>query len=96
MKDTHRPRPHSATANQIGRESPVSRLRSARRPSGQRISDAVVAAYIHDISERGRRRSHVSNRSDAERGERRAALTLPPTQSIQPLGRLQCGAVPDC
>jgi hypothetical protein len=67
MKTTHRPRPHSATANGTGRESPVSGRRSAWRPNSQLIADAVVAGYIHDISERRRRASHVSNRSHAER-----------------------------
>jgi hypothetical protein len=28
---------------------------SARRPSAQRVADAVMASYIHDISQRSRR-----------------------------------------
>ena len=33
------------------------RIRSARRPSPQLISDGVVASYIHQISDRHRRRN---------------------------------------
>jgi hypothetical protein len=54
MTQNPRPRPHTTTPSQAGRRSP----RPARRPGQARtvglISEAVVARYIHDISERRR------------------------------------------
>jgi hypothetical protein len=54
MTQTNRPRPHTTTPSQAGRRSP----RLERRPGQARttglISEAVVARYIHDISERRR------------------------------------------
>jgi hypothetical protein len=71
MKNIHRPRPHSATADQIGQASPVTGLMSARRPSVQLISDAVVAAYIYEISER------VAMRRMSAIGPTRSRFTCP-------------------
>ena len=54
MTQNNRPRPHTTTPSQAGRRSP----RAERRPGQARktglISEAVVARYIHDISERRR------------------------------------------
>jgi hypothetical protein len=54
MTQNNRPRPHSTTPSQAGRRS----SRPARRPGETRsvglISEAVVARYIHDISDRRR------------------------------------------
>jgi hypothetical protein len=54
MTQNNHPRPHTATPNQTGRRS----SRPERRPGQTRsvglISEAVVARYIHDISDRRR------------------------------------------
>jgi hypothetical protein len=54
MTQIIRPRPHTTSPNQAGRRSP----RPERRPGQARnvglISEAVVARYIHDISDRRR------------------------------------------
>ena len=54
MTQNNRPRPHTTTPSRAGRRS--SRLE--RRPGEARsvglISEAVVASYIHDISDRRR------------------------------------------
>jgi hypothetical protein len=54
MRQINRPRPHTTTPSQAVRRSP----RPERRPGQARtvglISEAVVARYIHDISERRR------------------------------------------
>jgi hypothetical protein len=54
MTQINRPRPHTTTPSQGGRRS----ARPERRPGQTRsvglISEAVVARYIHDISERRR------------------------------------------
>ena len=54
MTQNNRPRPHTTTPSQAGRRSP----RPERRPGQARavglVSEAVVARYIHDISDRRR------------------------------------------
>jgi hypothetical protein len=60
MRNVHPSHPHTATPNRVGQESPVSGRRAARRPSPQLISEAVVAAYIHDISKPDRHASHTA------------------------------------
>jgi hypothetical protein len=54
MTQINRPRPHTTTSSQASRRSP----RPERRPGHARsvglISEAVVARYIHDISEHRR------------------------------------------
>ena len=54
MTQNNRPRPHTTTSTQAGRRAP----RPERRPGHARtvglISEAVVARYIHDISDRRR------------------------------------------
>ncbi len=54
MRQINRPRAHTTTSSHAGRRSP----RPERRPGEARsvglISEAVVARYIHDISERRR------------------------------------------
>jgi hypothetical protein len=46
--------PQTATGNGVAPRR--LRVRPARRPSPQLISDGVVASYIHQISDRHRRR----------------------------------------
>ncbi len=60
MTHTDRPAPHSTIAdeNRARRAVPS----SARRSRIQLISDAVVASYIHDISDRDRNPRQISNR----------------------------------
>jgi hypothetical protein len=54
MTQNNRPRPHTTTPSQAGRRLP----RSERHPGQARtvglVSEAVVARYIHDISQRRR------------------------------------------
>jgi hypothetical protein len=54
MTQNTRPRPHTTAPSQAGRRS----ARPERRPGQARsvglISEAVVARYIHDISDRRR------------------------------------------
>jgi len=54
MTQNNRPRPHTTTPSQAGRRA----SRPARPPGDPRsvglISEAVVARYIHDISDRRR------------------------------------------
>jgi hypothetical protein len=54
MTQNNRPRPHTTTPSRAARRS----SRPARRPGEARsvglISEAVVARYIHDISDRRR------------------------------------------
>ena len=45
---------HTTQSNDAYRRSPHPPLRSGRRPSTRLISEAVVASYLHDISERHR------------------------------------------
>jgi len=54
MTDTNRLTPHATASNRAPRRSPHAELESRRRPSVRLISDAVVASYIHDISQRHR------------------------------------------
>ena len=55
MTHTDRLPAHTTASNREGRRSPHAPLQSGRRrPSIRLISDAVVASYIHDISERHR------------------------------------------
>ena len=58
MRDSIETRPHVSTANR-----PQSDLRSARR---LRMSDAVVSAYIHDITRRPSHPVRVSDRRPDE------------------------------
>jgi hypothetical protein len=51
----NRSRPHTTTTDRTGRRAPVREHGSARRLSPRLISDAVVASYLHDISQRRRR-----------------------------------------
>jgi hypothetical protein len=62
------PRPHTTTVNQAFRRSPRTELRPRWRPNMQHISDAVVAGYILEISERHRRASApTSSQTDPAR-----------------------------
>ena len=47
---------HTEPATDNGAAPRRVRFRPARRPSPQLISDGVVASYIHEISDRHRRR----------------------------------------
>ena len=52
MRDLNQPRPHSTAPTGARRGSARSDARAPRRPRVQRVSDAVVANYIRDISVR--------------------------------------------
>lgn len=54
MKTLTRSRPHTTARNRSGHRSASSDRTPARRPSAQRIADAVTASYIHEISQRHR------------------------------------------
>jgi len=54
MKTLTRPRPHTTARNRAAHRSASSDRGPARRPSAQRITDAVTASYLHDISQRHR------------------------------------------
>jgi hypothetical protein len=45
---------HTAESSRHRRRSPLATDRPGRRPSVRRVSEAVVASYIHDISQRHR------------------------------------------
>jgi hypothetical protein len=55
MRTLNRPHPHTTTTDRAGRRSVRNDHMPARRPSPQLIADAVIASYIHHISERSRR-----------------------------------------
>jgi hypothetical protein len=60
---------------------------SARRPSARLISEAVVASYIHDISERHRRAETAGQRESLElrrptHGRRDPAAIRPRTAEL--------------
>jgi hypothetical protein len=48
------------------RARPLRRIRPPRGPSAQLIADGVVAAYIHDISERHRPSESPHHRNSSE------------------------------
>jgi hypothetical protein len=48
-------RPHTTTTGRTVRRAPGTQHMSARRLSPRLISDAVIASYLHDISQRRRR-----------------------------------------
>ena len=52
MTHPNRPRPHTTAARPTGRRSLRTERRPGARASAQLISDAVIASYIHDISQR--------------------------------------------
>jgi hypothetical protein len=54
MRTLHRSRPHTTTANRPSRRPARSGDMPARRPSPERVAEAVTANYIHDISQRRR------------------------------------------
>jgi hypothetical protein len=54
MRSLNRSRPHTTAANRAGRRPAWSNDMPARRPSPQRLAEAVTASYIHDISQRRR------------------------------------------
>ncbi len=51
---------HTPSSGGDGRRSPRAPLEPGRRPSIRLISDAVVAGYLHDISQRHRDGAHAS------------------------------------
>ncbi len=51
---------HTSASNRADRRSAHAPLRSGRRPSTRLISEAVVAGYLHDISQRHRDDGHGS------------------------------------
>lgn len=54
MTQINHSRPHTTTPSQAGRRSPRPERRSGHARSVGLISEAVVARYIHDISNRRR------------------------------------------
>ena len=54
MRTIHRSRFQFATTDASGRRGPRREQESARRGNPRRISEAVVASYLHDISQRHR------------------------------------------
>ena len=54
MTQMNCPRPHTTTPSQTGRRSPRPERRPGQARSVGLISEAVVARYIHDISDRRR------------------------------------------
>jgi hypothetical protein len=60
MTNTDRFPTRTTALSRAGRRSLHTELESRRRPSTRLISEAVVASYIHDISQR-----HRSEASDA-------------------------------
>jgi hypothetical protein len=50
----NRSRTHTTTTDRTRRDVPGTQHASARRPSARLIYDAVVASYLHDISQRRR------------------------------------------
>ena len=67
MRHDNRPRPHTTTAQPTRRRSLRTERRPGARASTQLISDAVIASYIHDISQR-----HRDGAPSSGRGLRRA------------------------
>jgi hypothetical protein len=57
---TNRPLAHTSASHRADRRSAHTPLRSGRRPSPRLISEAVVASYLHDISQRHRDGDHAS------------------------------------
>jgi hypothetical protein len=57
---TNHLRAHTSASNRADRRSAHAPLRSGRRPSTRLISEAVVASYLHDISQRHRDDAHAS------------------------------------
>jgi hypothetical protein len=51
---------HTSASGRADRRSAHTPSRSPRRPSTRLISEAVVASYLHDISQRHRDDAHVS------------------------------------
>lgn len=59
MTQTNRFHTHSTVSNRPPRRSPHAPVQSRHRLSTRLISDAVVAGYIHDISQRHRDGTHA-------------------------------------
>jgi hypothetical protein len=66
MTNTNRLNRHTATSHPS--ESWRAELTPTRRPSPQLVLDAVVAGYIHDISQRHRSTGHPRGQSWRDRG----------------------------
>jgi hypothetical protein len=54
MTQIDRSHPHTTAVDRARRRSTRAALRSGQGPSARRLSDAVVASYLHDISQRHR------------------------------------------
>lgn len=61
----NRSRPNITQTDRSANPTPGTGRASARRLSPRLISDAVVAGYLHDISQRHRRRVRVPERAVA-------------------------------
>jgi hypothetical protein len=56
MTTIHRPRPHTTAPARNGYRAPYAESRSPHyQPRARRVSDGIVASYLHDISARHRR-----------------------------------------
>ena len=72
MTNTDRFPAYATASGRDGRRSAHDPLAPGRRPSARLFSDAVVAGYIHDISQRHRdgvRTSDARSRRSAHRAE---------------------------
>jgi hypothetical protein len=67
---TDRIRTYAGASGRADRRPRHEPLRSSRRPSTRLVSEAVVASYLHDISQRHRDGAHASG----ARGRRREYL----------------------
>jgi hypothetical protein len=64
--------PHTNASVRADRRSPHVPLRSGHRPSTRLVSEAVVASYLHDISQRHRHGVDAPPAAGARRPEHRA------------------------
>jgi hypothetical protein len=76
MKNVNRLPAHTTSPTREGRRSPHAPVQSGRGLSGRLISDAVVASYIHDISQR-----HRIGVDEPEAGLRRSARRPDPDRA---------------
>jgi hypothetical protein len=60
MRQLHTTRPHTTAQTQAVRRALLAERQGRRRPSTRLVADAVMAGYIHDISQRHRSRDDSS------------------------------------
>ena len=59
MRQHHATRPHTNAQSRVARRPLRTERPAHRRPSTRLMADAVVAGYIHDISQRHRSRDEA-------------------------------------